>query len=119
MNTSQNSNNKPFSCGINKCLFLLQHVSFCFYKVIFREICLGDIFIKHKFLQVEGKDFPVHTMKAYRGSKGIAPQILNLGTIGRSVSYAFIRIAIAILILQFSMNITLWIFATCYKITGS
>ena len=30
--------------------------------------------------KVKGKAVPVHTMKAYRGSRGIAPFILNLGT---------------------------------------
>jgi hypothetical protein len=28
----------------------------------------------------KGKVFPVHTMKAYRGSRGIAPLMPNLGT---------------------------------------
>ena len=28
----------------------------------------------------EGKVVPVHTMTTYRGSRGIAPLILNLGT---------------------------------------
>ena len=28
----------------------------------------------------EGKFFPVHTMKAYMGNRGIAPLILNYGT---------------------------------------
>lgn len=80
---------------------------------------MDDIFNKHKFAQGEGKDFPIHTMKVCRGSKGIAPPILNLDTMRESVSNAFIRIAIVILNLHFYLHITLRIFATCYKITVS
>jgi len=38
---------------------------------------LEDIVIKHKFSQLKGKGFPVHIMKAYRGSKGVAPPFLT------------------------------------------
>jgi hypothetical protein len=31
-------------------------------------------------VKVKGKVFPVHAMRVYRGSRGIAPTILNLGT---------------------------------------
>jgi hypothetical protein len=34
---------------------------------------------------VKGKVIPVHAMKAYRRSRGIAPRILNLGTRWTSV----------------------------------
>jgi hypothetical protein len=29
---------------------------------------------------IKGKVVPIHTMKAYRGSRGTTPLILNLGT---------------------------------------
>jgi hypothetical protein len=43
-------------------------------------------FIDAFFTLVEGKAVPVHAMKAYRGSSGIAPLVLNLGTRYRVVN---------------------------------
>ena len=37
-------------------------------------------FVKILVYYRKGKVFPVHTMKAYRVSRGIAPLILNLST---------------------------------------
>jgi hypothetical protein len=31
-------------------------------------------------IKKNGKFFPLHAMKAYKGSRGIAPLIINLGT---------------------------------------
>jgi len=35
---------------------------------------------EHSEVKVKGKVAPIHAMKAYRGSKGIAPLIFNLRT---------------------------------------
>ena len=37
---------------------------------------------------VKGKVVPVNAMKAYRGSRGVAPLILKFGFRGRSVKFA-------------------------------
>jgi hypothetical protein len=36
-------------------------------------------FVAQSILVAKSKVFPVHTMKAYRGNRGISPFILNLG----------------------------------------
>jgi hypothetical protein len=41
-----------------------------------------DLSTKHR---TKGKVFPVHSIKAYKGRRGISPLILNLGTLWRWV----------------------------------
>jgi hypothetical protein len=50
-------------------------------SVFLKALCQGGYdHLRKQLKHIKGKVVPVHTMKAYRGSRGITPLILNLGT---------------------------------------